>query len=241
MQKMAYFVSTRSSGTAFLMAFISGLVDVFGFIALSKLFTAHITGNIVIAIAEIIYHVPGVAAKLIALPVFILIAILVTWVIEAHGQTTRLLRALLLMEAFLLLVFMLVGSYVIPMGRVGSWPYISVGMLAVAAMAIHNTLLRTFMVALPPCTVMTGNFSQLIVDFVSYHWGKNLSYPVESLQASIANMHKFGNVLLGFMLGGLIAAVGFSTIDFWIISVAAALLLFMSAKAHTPGSAETPR
>jgi uncharacterized membrane protein YoaK (UPF0700 family) len=213
-----------------MMACIAGFVDVFGFVCLSHLFTAHITGNIVIAIAELINHTPGVAAKLIALPVFMVVAMLVTWVIEYRGQTKVLLVALLRIEALLLSAFMIAGFWGVPTHAPTSWEYIGTGMLAVSAMAIHNTLLRTFMAAFPPCTVMTGNFCQLMVDFVSYSWGKKLSYPVETLAASSANMRRFGNVFLGFCLGGLIAAIGVTTIGFWMVSVSVVALLWMSLR-----------
>lgn len=204
---------TRVLSTAFMMAFIAGFVDVFGFVQLNKLFTAHITGNIVIAISEIISHTPGVTAKLIALPVFIVIAMIATVLIEYFGKNRPLLTLLLIAEACLLTVFMLMGNIVIPSGNVESWQYILTGMIAVSAMAIHNTLLRTYMTALPPCTVMTGNFSQIIVDMTSYLFGQKLVYPVENVLNSISGIKKFGNVLIAFCLGGLVAALGIVTMD----------------------------
>lgn len=221
---------THLPSTAFLMATIAGFIDVFGFVNLSKLFTAHITGNIVIAIAELISHSTGVAAKLIALPVFIFITMIVTWTIEHNGQKKSTLVSLLLLEAALLSIFMCGGYYIVPLGAIASWQYISIGMFAVSAMAIHNTLLRTFMVTFPACTAMTSNFCQLIVDIVSYLFGKKLAYPVETLASSISGMRRFGNVLLGFCLGGSLAAIGTITIGFWSVSFSIILLLFMCTR-----------
>ncbi|MBM3192204.1 MAG: DUF1275 domain-containing protein, partial [Chlamydiae bacterium] len=136
---------TQQLFTGFMMACIAGFVDVFCFVEVNQLFTAHITGNIIIAIAEIIAHVPGVLAKLVALPIFLIIVMIVTSIIEKIGQTKRLLISLLLTEAVLLAVFAIIGHLIMPLGHVRSWPYISTGMIAVSAMAIHNTLLRTFM------------------------------------------------------------------------------------------------
>lgn len=132
------------------MASIARFVDVFGFVSLSRLFTAHITGNIVIAIAELINHTPGVAAKLITLPVFMVVAMLVTWWIEHIGQTRSLLATLLRIEALLLTLFMALGSVIIPMGAVSSWEYIATGMLAVSAMAIHKYVAPNFYEAISP-------------------------------------------------------------------------------------------
>ena len=215
--------------TGFLMALIAGFVDVFCFVEVNRLFTAHITGNLVIAITEIITHTPGVVAKLIALPIFLIIVMIITSIIEKVGQTKRLLYSLLVTEAVLLTLFMIIGHFIIPLGDVRSWEYISTGMLAVGAMAIHNTLLRTFMISLPPCTVMTGNFCQWIVDLVSYLWGKKLKYPIENVQISIRGIKQFGTVLLSFGLGGLIAALGIVTIGFWSVLFSILTLLFMIA------------
>jgi uncharacterized membrane protein YoaK (UPF0700 family) len=219
--------------TAFMMAAIAGFVDVIGFIGASKLFTAHITGNIVIAISEFIYHEPGVAAKLIALPVFILIVGITTWIIERHRQTKLLLSIWFIIEALLLAAFMFGGVYILPIHSLGSWQYISSAMLGVSAMAIHNTLLRTFMVVHPPCTVMTGNLTQFMIDFVSYYWRKTLPYQVESSLINHAGIKRFGGVFLGFLIGGTIAAFGFDTFGFWIVSLSIILLLILAVRTST--------
>ena len=47
-----------------------------------------------------------------------------------------------------------------------SW-FLIISMLPVCAMAIHNTLLKTYMPQMPPCTVMTGNLTMLLVDITA--------------------------------------------------------------------------
>lgn len=213
--------------TALMMAAISGFIDVIGFVGVSKLFTAHITGNLVIAIAEIIHHEPGVATKIIAIPLFILIAAFTTWIIEMHGQSKRLLAIWFIIEAIFLTTFMFTGIYVLPFYELGSWQYICSAMSPICAMAIHNILLRTFMRTLPPCTVMTGNLSQLIVDGVSYFWRKTLTHNVEKSITSYDGIQRFGNVIVGFLIGGMCAAFGFIAIGFWIVALSIIALLFM--------------
>ena len=213
------------------MASIAGFTDVLGFISLDKLFTAHITGNIVVAIAELINHAPGVAAKILSLPLFLLIAVSVTAWIESCGQTKRLLSSLFAMEGLLLAGFLASGLTVIPVSSVSSWPYIGGALLAVAAMAIHNTLLRTYMRGFPPCTVMTGNLTQLIVDIVGCSWGFRESYPLEKRSQNREGIRCFGNVFLAFLLGGAAAAIGYLVIGFWILVLPIALLTYMAAKA----------
>lgn len=218
--------------TALMMAAIAGFIDVIGFIGVGKLFTAHITGNIVIAIAQIIDHEPGVITKIIAIPLFIVIAAFTSWTIEMQGQTKRLLVMWFIIEAILLTAFMCAGIYILPFYGLDSWHYICSAMLPVCAMAIHNILLRTYMRSLPPCTVMTGNLVQIIVDSVSYYWRKTLRYNVETPATSHVGIYSFGNVLLGFLIGGLSAAFGFFASGFWIVSISVIALLFMAARAR---------
>jgi uncharacterized membrane protein YoaK (UPF0700 family) len=214
MEEQAPVRFTLLSSSAFLMAAIAGFTDVFAFVSLDKLFTAHITGNIVIAIAELIHHAPGVASKIISLPLFIVIAIFVTACIEARGQTKGLLAMWFFIEAIFLAGFMFAGMIVVPHASVSSLPYIYVAMLPVAAMSIHNTLLRTYMSKFPPCTVMTGNITQLIVDIVSYTWGWREPYVVEPRSKSHEGIKRYGNVFIGFLVGGAIAAVGYVLCSF---------------------------
>lgn len=59
------------SSHATALAFVAGLVDAAAFIALTGLFTAHVTGNFVLIGAELVTASTGVMSKLPALPVFV--------------------------------------------------------------------------------------------------------------------------------------------------------------------------
>jgi len=108
--------------------------------------------------------------------------------------------------------------------------YIAGAMLAVSAMAIHNTLMRTFMLHFPACTVMTGNLTQFIVDLVSYCGGRWLKYNIETRAQSYKGIKRHGNVLLGFSMGGMVAVVGYVSMGFWSVFFAIALLVFMALR-----------
>lgn len=216
----------------FMMAAIAGFVDVIGFVGVDKLFTAHITGNIVVAISNLIHHEPGVASKLIALPLFIVIAALVTGFIEAYGQAKKFLSMWLFFEAVFLASFMFAAILIFPQTAVNSLSYISSAMLAICSMAIHNTLLRTYMTRSPPCTVMTGNLTQLIVDIVSCTRGWRKAYSVESRSKARQGVKRHGNVFIGFLVGGVVAAVGYTLFSFWVLWIPILLLIFMAFKAN---------
>lgn len=213
---------------AFFMAAISGFSDVFGFIALDSLFTAHVTGNIVIVISSLIYDIQGVVPKIIAIPFFMLFAAIISAIIEHHGHTRKMLYFWLSFEMILFFTLMLTGVILIPKLEKTSISYISLTLLPICAMAIHNTLLNTYMSKLPPCTVMTGNLTQFVVYFTALCLSK-LPGKLTPLENSRNAVKRFGNVLLGFMLGGLLAAVGFVYLGFSSLIIVIILLIICSS------------
>lgn len=221
---------TTLPSTAFMMASIAGFTDVLGFVGANKIFTAHITGNIVIAISELIHHTPGVASKIVAIPVFIAIVICVTGLIEMVGLTRKMLAFCFFIEALFLIAFMLAGAYILNFQAVDSLSYICATLLAVAAMSIHNALLRIYMHSFPPCTVMTGNLTQIIIHTSDFIWGWKEPYATESRQIAHGGMKSLGNVLLGFLVGATLAALGYILIDFWSVLLPVILLFYMTIR-----------
>src|SRR5579863_8048562 len=60
-----------------LLSFNAGYVDTSGFLALQGLFTAHVTGNFVTFGASLVLGTSGAVAKLLALPVFCFVVIVI--------------------------------------------------------------------------------------------------------------------------------------------------------------------
>src|SRR5262245_18525087 len=54
-----------------LLSAVAGMVDVMGFLSLGKLFTAHVTGNLVVIAALLVRGGPLNMAQILAVPVFI--------------------------------------------------------------------------------------------------------------------------------------------------------------------------
>src|ERR1700732_4760352 len=84
----------------------AGAVDIIGFLALGGLFTAHITGNVVIVAAHYVTGGFSQVGPLLAVPVFMAVLALVTL---ASGAIARAgsppLRPLLLLQTVLLVGF----------------------------------------------------------------------------------------------------------------------------------------
>src|SRR5215469_8347435 len=142
-----------------LLSAIAGMVDVIGFLSLG-IFTAHVTGNIVVIGALIVRHVRVSPAQILAVPVFVL-AIAATWLIaKALGACgTHLMRPLLLVQ-FLLITLLFIFSVIT---RPSADPHgvraTIAAMIAVSAMGCQFALLRLALPVAPSTAVMTGNLT----------------------------------------------------------------------------------
>ena len=113
------------AGTGWLLPAVlsttAGAVDVIGFLALSGLFTAHITGNVVIVAAHYVTGGFSQIGPLLAVPIFMAVMGLVTLASDAFVLTgSSPLRPLLLLQTALLAAFlgMVSGLVAFPMPTV---------------------------------------------------------------------------------------------------------------------------
>jgi len=151
----------------------AGAVDVIGFLALCELFTAHITGNIVVVAAHYVTHGYNQVEKLLAVPVFVVVLGVVTLgarAVEKSGYSAR--RGLLILHALLLAACMGLAIALGPFTDTDRPAALLVGMLAVSAMATQNALVRLTLPGTPSTAVMTTNLTQLTVDLATLAWGR---------------------------------------------------------------------
>ena len=215
------------------MAFVGGFVDAAGFMALAGLFTSHVTGNFVLIGDQLATGSGGVVAKLVALPVFVLAvggARLVALAMERHGVAP--LRPLLMLEAALLLGFLLAGTMLSPLRLPDSLEAIFVGMFAVAAMGVQNAIGRLAIAHLATTTVMTVNVAQATIDALDICLG---TAPDQAKPAK-ARLWRMAPAIGSFALGALAGAFGFALYAFACIAVPILVLLALFALLGvTPG------
>src|SRR5919109_623365 len=80
-----------SRALPFVLSVIAGSTDIIGFLGLKGLFTAHITGNIVVLAAHIVTGDPTIFSYILSVPVFMLILFLTRLVaggLERAGLST---------------------------------------------------------------------------------------------------------------------------------------------------------
>ena len=192
----------------------AGAVDVIGFLALGGLFTAHITGNLVVLAAHYVTGRFGQIGPLLSVPVFVVVLGIVT-VLFANKATRRARRTLLILHAGLLMGFLMLGAWLGPFTNPDSGIAVSVGMIGVAAMATQNALVRLELPGFPSTAVMTTNITQLTIDLALLVQGKG--DPPDIARARRGARLTFPSVI-GFVAG--CAAGGFLEFHFGLLALA---------------------
>src|SRR5215471_13384585 len=184
-----------------LLSVIAGMVDVIGFLSLG-IFTAHVTGNIVVIGALLVRHNRVNPAQILAIPVFIL-AVAATWVIaKAFGKRgASLMRPLLLLQ-FLLITCLFIFSVITkPSADPHGLTATIAAMIAVTAMGCQFALLRLALPVAPSTAVMTGNLTNAVLALVdsSSRTGPLMESDSRKLTGAL-------HLLVGFFVGCVLAA-----------------------------------
>jgi uncharacterized membrane protein YoaK (UPF0700 family) len=182
----------------FVLSVIAGNVDIIGFLGLGGLFTAHITGNLVVLGARLVAGEQAPLAYLIAVPVF-MVALALTSLLAAGLERVRIssLVPLLLLQFLLLSAFF---NVCVGAGR-GMDPnaarMIFAGMLGVSAMAVQNALVRVSLKGAPSTAVMTTNITLFTMDVVKIL----LRGDVSGVAAARDRAANTWPAIVGFLLG----------------------------------------
>jgi len=192
------------------LSVIAGMVDVIGFLSLG-LFTAHVTGNLVVIAAQVVRGGPPHLAQILAVPVF-MIAVAATWIIAkaSDRRGSALLRPLLLVQFLLLagvLILSIVGGPVSnPHGLIAG----ITAMIAVSAMACQFSLLRLAVSDAPSTAVMTGNLTNAVLALLDTLWR---AQPLTD--GADERLTKTLKVLVGFFAGCVAGAAAVSWLGDW--------------------------
>jgi uncharacterized membrane protein YoaK (UPF0700 family) len=187
---------------AFVLAFVAGSVDVTSFLGLDGLFTAHITGNLVVLAAHILARGEATLALVISVPLFV-IMLAATRVLAAGLDRSGIpsLSVLLFVQFALLCAFLGIciaaGS-----GVSASAPsMILAGMLGVSAMAVQNALVRISLVGAPSTAVLTTNITLLTTDIGEIILGQDPGLIAKARQRARRTWPAVAGFLFGCALG----------------------------------------
>ena len=201
-----------------LLSVIAGMVDVIGFLTLG-LFTAHITGNLVVIAALLVRGGPPNLALVVAVPVFVADVGLVWLIAKALGRRgPALARPLLLIQFLLLTCVLALSVFFNPADNRHGWMAIIVAMTAVAAMACQFSLLRLAVPGAPSTAVMTGNLTNAALSLLD-----TLSPSRPLTEGANERLRKTLKVVVGFFVGCIAGAVAVSILGTWAWSIPVAL------------------
>src|SRR5713226_5258810 len=202
-----------------LLSVIAGMVDLTGFFTLGHIFTAHITGNLVVAAAAAVQGGPFNLAQALAIPVFMLALVLVWLIAQASHRRGPSLARLLLLVQFLLLAAVLIFSVITKPST--SQHALMAGiavMIAVSAMACQYALLRLAIPGAISTAVMTGNLTNTVLSLMDL-----LSQRRPLMEGASERLKRSLHLLFGFLLGCVVAAAGVSLMGDWAWSFPVAL------------------
>jgi uncharacterized membrane protein YoaK (UPF0700 family) len=193
-----------------LLSGIAGMVDVIGYLSLG-LFTAHVTGNLVVIAALLVRGGPPNMAQILSVPAFIVAVAAVWWIAKALERRGPALARPLLLVQFLLLTGTLILSVIYhPAADPHGLKAVVVAMIAVSAMGCQFGLLRLALPGAPSTAVMTGNLTNTVLSLLD-----TLSGGRPATEGAEERLKKTLKVLVGFFAGCVAGAVAVSLMGDW--------------------------
>lgn len=221
--------------TAMMLAFCACYVDVVCVLGLFHTFTAFVTGTLVVLCTEIFTLPDDAKLKLVVLATFI-VATLGWYELVVRMRKSGRLRVgpLFVIEAVLLVVFMLVATLAGPLEHPLATATIAAVMISTFAMSLQNVIMSELLSFHAPTTFMTGNTMRLIAGLVS-GWLTTVQPGGEPVADARARALQHAQVILAFVSGGLLAGFGMMHVGFWALLLPIAILLVMAA-VQRPGA-----
>ena len=204
----------------------AGCTDVIGFLGLDGLFTAHITGNLVVLAAHIAGGVQAQISEMLSVPVFIVMVSLTTLLadgLESIGLAS--LRPLLLLQFLLLAGFLFLCVAAVPNGDPNARNAVVAGMLGVSAMAVQNALVQISLKGAPATAAMTSNVTHFAIDVGRVLRGGD---PADVTKARNRAAHTLP-VIVGFAVGCGLGAAFEAALGLWSLALPTGLALLAFA------------
>jgi len=208
------------------LSMTAGSVDVISFLGLGGLFTAHITGNLVILASRIVTGGEAPFAPMLSVPVFMValgLTRLLVGGLESIGVAS--LRPLLLLQLLLLAGFFVLCVAAGPRIDPNTATAILGGMLGVSAMAVQNALVQVSLKGAPSTAVMTTNVTRFMMDLGEVLLGRN---PDDVAKARRRANHTWP-AIVGFAVGCGLGAAGEAAFELWSLALPIGLALLALA------------
>jgi uncharacterized membrane protein YoaK (UPF0700 family) len=212
------------------LSIIAGSVDAIGFLGLGGLFTAHVTGNLVILAAHLVSGSGAPVAPMLSVPVFVAtlgLTRLLAGALERIGFPS--LRPLLLLQLLLLVGFLVLCVSAGPRIDPDATKAILGGMLGVSAMAVQNALVQISLQGAPSTAVMTTNTTRFTMDVVDVMLGRMSADVTKAHDRAMRTLP----AIVGFAVGCGLGATCEAAIGLWSLALPAGLALVAVAMGMT--------
>jgi uncharacterized membrane protein YoaK (UPF0700 family) len=200
----------------FVLSLIAGCSDTISFLGLDGLFTAHITGNLVLLAAHVVAGSQVPISQIIAVPVFFLMLVLIKSIangLERLGITT--LHPLLTLQFVLLACSFLAGIFTHNGSNPNTISQILTGMFGVSAMAVQNAVVQTSLIGAPTTAVMTTNVTRFTIDVGEMLMG----YDPEKIKQARSRAINTWPAIVGFFIGCVLGAAGEAFMGLWALII----------------------
>jgi uncharacterized membrane protein YoaK (UPF0700 family) len=214
-----------SRALPFVLSVIAGSTDIIGFLGLNGLFTAHMTGNIVILAAHVVTGDPAIVSYILSVPVFMLVLFLTRLLATGLERIGFLpLRSLLLLQ-LLLAAFLWLCVAAGPWSEPDAILAIIAGMFGVAAMAVQNALAQISLRNVPSTAVMTTNVTHFMLDLGEVLAGGDAAAIAKARGRAIRTLP----VIVGFTAGCGLGAAREAAAGLWSLALLMGLAMIAVA------------
>jgi len=213
------------------LSIIAGSVDAISFLGLGGLFTAHVTGNLVVLVAHLAAGSRAPVANILSVPVFVAalgLTRLLASVLERIGFAS--LRPLLLLQLLLLVGFLALCASAGARVDLHTARAILAGMFGVSAMAVQNALVQISLKDVPSTAVMTTNITHFMMDIGEVLFGRKLSDVAKARARAMLTWPAIVGFAIGSGLGATCeAAIGLTSLALPVALAVLAVAVGMNA------------
>jgi len=204
-----------------LLSFTAGFVDACTTLALFGLFVAQVTGSFVLTAVAFVTHEQGAVTKVLAIPVFLLAAVVTTVLAVAVDRRGRSPLAWCLgLECVALTAFLVVVLAGRPLSNPNAVAVVAASLLGLFSMGVQSAAVRLLMRGVASTSVMTTNTTQLAIDATELFlaWRARHRAGADAAAACAAarlRCARLAPIMLGFLLGTAAGTIAYVTIGLW--------------------------
>jgi uncharacterized membrane protein YoaK (UPF0700 family) len=211
------------------VGFITGMMDVVGWLLLSGFFTANITGDLTESVTGLVSGTTFNVLRVSVIPVFFGGVVLVYFVARHLGpRSAAMIRALASMQFLLLFGVCVVAGSSAPAPTNRGVQVFAVGVAAVFAIALSNTTMHLLNKNAPTTWALTANCVTASVAAL------NILTRSGSAQERVSDFEVLQSIwptVGAFLIGGLIGSIAVETLHYhaWLVPTAASSLFLTAA------------